>query len=330
LKYIKGDMSQRLNIQNRNDLLADVAEMYYLERQTQAEIAKSIGLTRSMVSRMLDEARKKGIVEFRVHRPLSFDEQLERALIETFGLKSAHVVILGDTGSARILQQVGVGAAQVLRQNLRPGLILGLAWGTFIRSTVEAFELEDPIPGIRVVQLAGAGDSRIKDYDGHALVQRMAQLTGGEGIFLNAPIMVNNEASAQSLMASKTIRETIQLSRQSDLALLGIGSTDPRYSTFYHSGYFSLNDLTKLQKNGAVGNVCGMHFTIDGKLTSLDFQHRLVTISQDDLLNINIRMGVSGGMGKVDAIFGALRGGFINVLVTDNIAATALLERANH
>ncbi|MCK5055000.1 MAG: helix-turn-helix domain-containing protein, partial [Anaerolineales bacterium] len=110
-------MSQRLNIQNRNDLLADVAEMYYLERQTQAEIAKSIGLTRSMVSRMLDEARKKGIVEFRVHRPLSFDEQLERALIETFGLKSAHVVILGDTGSARILQQVGVGAAQVLRQN---------------------------------------------------------------------------------------------------------------------------------------------------------------------------------------------------------------------
>lgn len=323
-------MSQRPNIQNRNDLLADVAEMYYLERQTQAEIAKHIGLTRSMVSRMLDEARSKGIVEFRVNRSLSFDEHLERALIEGFDLKSAHVIIMGDSGSERILRKVGVGAAQVLRQKLKPGMILGLAWGTFIRSTVDAFELEEPIPGIRVVQLVGAGDSRIKDYDGHALVQRMAQLTGGEGIFLNAPIMVNSAASAQSLMASKTIRETIQLSRQSDLALLGVGSTNARFSTFYHSGYFSLNDLTKLQEDGAVGNVCGMHFTIDGYLTSLDFQHRLVTISQEDLLKIDSRMGVAGGMGKIDAIFGALRGGFINVLVTDNVAATALLERANH
>ncbi len=322
-------MNQRSNIQNRNDLLADVAEMYYLERQTQAEIAKRIGLTRSMVSRMLDEARKKRIVEFRVKRSLSFDERLERELIEGFGLRSAHVIIIGDTGSERILRQVGVGAAQILRQRLRPGMILGLAWGTFIRSTIDAFELGEPVPGIRVVQLVGAGDSRIKDYDGFALVQRMAQLTGGEGIFLNAPIMVNSEASAQSLMASKTIRETIQLSRQSDLALLGVGSTNARFSTFYHSGYFSLNDLTKLQEDGAVGNVCGMHFTIDGNLTSLDFQHRLVTISQEDLLNIDTRMGVAGGMGKVDAIFGALRGGFINVLVTDNVAATALLERAN-
>ncbi|MEE9514103.1 MAG: sugar-binding transcriptional regulator [Anaerolineales bacterium] len=323
-------MSQRPNIQSRNDLLADVAEMYYLERQTQSEIAKHIGLTRSMISRMLDEARNKGIVEFRVNRSLSFDEHLERALIEGFGLKSAHVVIMGDADSERILRKVGVGAAQVLRKKLRPGMILGLAWGTFIRSTLEAFELEEPVPGIRVVQLAGAGDSRIKDYDGHALVQRMTQLTGGEGIFLNAPIMVNNEASAQSLMASKTIREVIQLSRQSDLALLGIGSTDPRYSTFYHSGYFSLNDLTKLQEDAAVGNVCGMHFTIDGTLTSLDFQHRLVTISKEDLINIDIRMGVAGGLGKVDAILGALRGGFINVLVTDNVATTALLKRANH
>lgn len=60
----------------------------------------------------------------------------------------------------------------------------------------------------------------------------------------------------------------------------------------------------------------------------MDLQHRLVTITQEDLLNINIRLGVAGGRGKVDAILGALRGGFINVLVIDNFAATALLERA--
>ncbi len=174
---------------------------------------------------------------------MTFDEGLEQELVETFRLKSAHVVVMGEAGADKVLEHVGAGAALVLRQALRPDMILGLAWGTFIRATVEALELEEPLPGLRVVQLVGAGDSRVKDYDGHALVQRMAQLTGGEGIYLNAPIMVNSEASAQSLLASKTIRETIELSRQTDIALLGVGSTDPRYSTFYHSGYFSLEDL---------------------------------------------------------------------------------------
>ena len=324
-----GPMNERPNNQNRNNLLADVAEMYYLERLSQAEIAGRIGLTRSMVSRLLDEARTNGIVEFRVHRSLNFDEDLEQRLVDSFGLKSAHVVIMGETGSNRILQQVGAGAALVLRRLLSPQMVLGLAWGTFIRSTVDAFELEEPLPGIRVVQLVGAGDSRINDYDGHALVQRMASLTDGEGVFLNAPILVSTEESAHSLLASKTIRETIQLARNADIALLGVGSTDPRYSTFYHSGYFSRAELTKLQNDGAVGNVCGMHFTIDGALTSFDLQRRLVTVSQEDLFKIKTRFGVAGGMGKVEPMLGALRGGFINVLVTDNFAATALLERAN-
>lgn len=319
-------MNEVSSTQNRNDMLADVAEMYYLEGKKQAEIAEHIGLTRSMVSRLLDEARSRGIVEFRIHRPLSFDEVLAQRLVDAFDLNAAYVVIMGETGSNRILTQVGVGAAQALRRYLTPNAILGLAWGTFIRSTVDAFELEEPLPGIRVVQLVGAGDSRINDYDGHALVQRMANLTGGEGIFLNAPILVNTEESAQSLLASKTIRETIQLARNADIALLGVGSTDPRHSTFYHSGYFSLAELTKLQGDGAVGNVCGMHFTRNGDLTSLDLQRRLVTISQEDLFKIKTRFGVAGGMGKVVPMYGALRGKFINVLVTDNLAATALLE----
>lgn len=321
-------MSETPIPRDRDDLLADVAEMYYIEGKKQAEIAQRIGLTRSMVSRLLDEARSKDIVEFRIRRPLSVDKDLAQRLVERFGLQDAHVVIMHDAGHNRILTQVGVGAAQALRRLLSPEMILGLAWGTFIRATVDAFELEQPLPGIRVVQLVGAGDSRINDYDGHALVQRMVSLTGGEGIFLNAPILVNTEESAQVLLASKTIRETIQLARQADIALLGIGSTDPRYSTFYHSGYFSMAELAKLQGDGAVGNVCGMHFTIEGELTSLDLQHRLVTISHEDLFNIKTRFGVAGGMGKVEPMLGALRGGFINLLVTDNFAATALLESA--
>ncbi|MCK7483229.1 MAG: hypothetical protein M0C28_43905 [Candidatus Moduliflexus flocculans] len=63
-------MAEQYSSNERASLLADVAEMYYLEEKGQAEIARRVGVTRSMVSRMLKEAREKSIVEVRVHRPL--------------------------------------------------------------------------------------------------------------------------------------------------------------------------------------------------------------------------------------------------------------------
>ena len=71
---------EKKTLQDRASLLADVAEMYYLEEKNQAEIAKTIGVTRSMVSRMLTEARESGIVEIRIQRPLQSDPELESAL----------------------------------------------------------------------------------------------------------------------------------------------------------------------------------------------------------------------------------------------------------
>ncbi|MGD8552251.1 MAG: sugar-binding transcriptional regulator [Anaerolineales bacterium] len=319
-------MNENIATNQRVRLLADVAEMYYLEGFNQSQIADRIGVTRSMVSRMLADARERGIVEFRIHRPLTFDSDLSERLKRRYKLKGVWVVVLDQAGQDDVLRQVGFGAARALAELLEPDSILGLAWGTFIRATVDAFELPAPMPNVRIVQLVGAGDSRIRDYDGHAIVGRMAQLIGGEGIYLNAPIMVENAEGAQSLLESKTIRETIALARKCDLALLGVGSTQPRYSTFFHSGYFSMDDLNKLHKDKAIGNVCGMHFTMEGHPTSLDFQQRLVTISQDELFAIGNRLGVAGGAGKVEPLLGALRGGYINLLVTDNHAAASLLE----
>ena len=78
---------------DRDELLADVAEMYYEEGLTQAQISRQVGMTRSAISRMISEAKQKGIVEIVVHRPLRFDKDLESALIERFNLKNASVLL---------------------------------------------------------------------------------------------------------------------------------------------------------------------------------------------------------------------------------------------
>ena len=49
--------------------LAYVARRYYLDDQKQSDIARELGVSRPLVSRMLSEARELGIVEITVHEP---------------------------------------------------------------------------------------------------------------------------------------------------------------------------------------------------------------------------------------------------------------------
>ncbi len=76
---------------------------------------------------------------------------------------------------------------------------------------------------------------------------------------------------------------------------------------------------------GAVGDVSGRHFDINGKEAKCDFHGRLVGIARKDLLAIPTRLGVAGDVAKAQAVLGALRGGYVNMLVTDSDTAAVVM-----
>jgi DNA-binding transcriptional regulator LsrR (DeoR family) len=318
---------EKKSFQDRASLLADVAEMYYLEEKNQAAIAKTIGVTRSMVSRMLTEARESGIVEIRIQRPLQSDPELEGALKEKFGLKDVFVVVTSHRNGERLTRTLGNAGAQMLARFLAPRRILGLAWGTSISATVDAFEATEPMP-VKVVQLVGAMGARNMEYDGHDLVARIAEKLGGEAYYLNAPYLCQSAEMAKSLLETKSVRETISVGKKTDVALLGIGTTSSEYSSFYLAGYVTRRELDDLRRAGAVGDVCGLHFDLNGQPACDDFCDRLVSIRRQDLLSIPVRLGVAGGEGKAEAILGALRSKYVNVLVLDSMTARKVLKLA--
>lgn len=318
---------EKRTIQDRASLLADVAEMYYLEQKNQAEIAKAVGVTRSMISRMLTEARESGIVDIRIQRPLQADPELESLLKETFGLKDVFVVITSHRNGERLTRTLGNAGARMLARYLAPQKVLGLAWGTTISATVDAFEVPEPMP-VKVVQLVGAMGARNMEYDGHDLVSRITEKLGGEAYYLNAPYLCQNPEMAKALLKTKSIRETISIGKKTDVALLGIGTTSLEHSSFYLAGYVTRRELDDLRKSGAIGDVCGLHFDINGLPACDEFCERLVSIRRQDLLAIPVRLGVAGGEGKADAILGALRSNYVNVLVIDSKAARKVLNLA--
>jgi deoxyribonucleoside regulator len=318
-KYRRGD--------ERDDLLADVAEMYYVEDRTQAQISRAIGMTRSAVSRMLTEARQKGIVQIRVQRPLRFDEALEAALQERFNLQGAHVLVGQETSDYdKLRRQLGRVTAGVLEDRLQPEMTCGVAWGTTVSATIEALPEVDLSP-LQIVQLVGVLQSNSHAFNAQALVDIMARKLNGEGIYLYSPFIVENAQTARSILSLPDVRETLDTGRRSDIALVGIGTVlDPAYSSLYQGGHITLETLDALKREGAVGDVGGVHIDINGRVAGSALNERMVGISGDDLLAVPTRLAVAGGVAKAQAVLGALRGGYVNLLVTDSETAKAVLQ----
>lgn len=319
-KYRRGD--------DRDELLADVAEMYYIDELTQAEIARAVDVTRSAVSRMLTEARNKGIVAISVQRPLSFDAHLENELRRRFNLQNAHV-LAGCCGEDydRLRRQLGRVAAGVLGDLLQPRTACGVAWGTTVSATIEALDPPNPIP-VSIVQLVGVLRSNSHAFNAQALVEIMARKVGGDGNYLYSPFIVEDAKTAESIRKIADVRDTLEAGRRCDIALMGIGTVlDPGYSSLYQGGHISREILDALRDDGVVGDVGGIHIDIDGRVAGDGLNERMIGISGPDLLAIPTRLAVAGGLAKAEAILGALRGGYTNLLVTDRETAAEVLER---
>lgn len=73
-------------IKHNRDIVK-VATMYYKKSLKQSEIAKRLGISRSLVSKYLNDAKNEGIVDIFIKSESAYSIELELALEETFGLK---------------------------------------------------------------------------------------------------------------------------------------------------------------------------------------------------------------------------------------------------
>ena len=321
-------MAKRIVYDDRLELLADVAEMYFIEGKNQAEISSVFGITRSAISRILTEARQKGIVEVTIHRKLNFNSALEKAVVKRFGLKNAHIVNWhADHRREALMNRIGLAAGKIMEGYIAPNHIVGVAWGHTVAAAIEAFSVSE-IDNVKVVQLVGVLGSSLHTYSGQSLVEQLAQKLGGEGVYLFTPFIVKDVEIAKALLQDPSSKEAISLGQKCDIAILGIGSTVPEYCSLYQGGYITESDLQSLQNSGAVGDVGGHYFDINGNTASNEFNERMVGISKSALKKIPTRIGIAGSTVKTDAIYGAIKGGYINVLVSDSQLAENLLNMA--
>jgi deoxyribonucleoside regulator len=309
----------------RTTLLAQVASLYYEGNLTQDEIAHRIHTSRSTVSRLLREAREAGVVEIIVHYPLKTAPEIERDLITRFHLYHAQVLVGQGWPYEEILRGLGELAARYLESILIEGAILGISWGTAVHSTVQALRPDRKLP-IMVVQMIGAVGTGDPQIDGPELARLLANVYGGEYRYLHAPLIVEEAHVGKVLLQEPRIRETLSLAQKADIALVGIGSLVPELSSLLRAGYLDREALDQLRAQGAVGDVCARHYDAQGRVLDIELNQRIVGIELEALQGIDQVIGVAGGEAKAGTILGALRGGHVKVLVTDDATARKVLR----
>jgi len=315
---------------DRTELLARVASLYYEDHLTQDEIARRVDTSRSTISRMIQEAQDAGVVEIIVHYPWKTVPELENDLIARFGLRGAGVLLGRDRPYAEILRGLGVLAARYLQTVVVEGAdgrhptVLGISWGQAVYNTVRALRPERRLP-ITVVQMVGAVGEGDPLIDGPDLARLLANVYGGAYRYLHAPLIIEDTRARKVLLQEPHIRETLQLARRADVALVGIGAPTPDVYSLLRAGYVDREALAELRAQGVVGDICARHYDAQGRELDTALNHHIVGIELAALHDIAQVIGVAGGQTKAGAILAALRGGHINVLITDDATARQIL-----
>jgi DNA-binding transcriptional regulator LsrR (DeoR family) len=305
-------------------LIVKAADLYYLRDFTQEAIARRLGLSRPTVSRLLARARRSGVVRIEIASPDHAFTRLEAALEERFGLREA-LVVRGSERPEATRAALGRRAAAALDRVLKGGERVGVSWGTTLRATIDA--LRPRRLRTTVVPLVGGVGSVAAQIHANDLARRLAEAHGGVHHLLHAPAIVASPAVREALLSDPRIARVLEAARRVEVALVGIGALVPS-STVVQSGYFTLRDLAALRSLGAVGDVCTRPFSIEGRPVDPRLDRRILAVSLADLRRIPTVIAVAGGAEKAEAITGALRAGFVDILVTDHLAAQAVLRAA--
>ncbi len=309
------------------ELLAQVSHLYFNEGLDQGQIAKRLHVSRSSISRLLSQARQHGVVEIRIHYPLPVSQPLSSALKERFSLKDALILETSHVPASDIIRRVSLLAARYIDGNLRDGDVLAMSWGGTLREIVQVFAPSQR-RAVKVVQLVGTLSGAHSEIDGANLARRMAQLLEGESVNLSAPLVVENVETRRALLQEPSICEVFDLARRASIAVIGIGGMSSKSSAVLGMRLLGPAHLEALRREEAVGDICAQYFDISGRLVSPEINERLVTIDPYILRDIPSVVGVAVGSQKARAILGALRGRFVNVLVTDDVTARRVLQLA--
>jgi len=317
-------------------LMVRCLELYYRQARSQKEIARALGVSAATVSRLLKRAYDDGFV--RVELDLPRAEELEAGLTERFGLRDAVVVAAGGRGDLK--EELGAAAAVYFEKIASNGLRVGLSCGFTLYHTIRQLR-ERRFRDLALYPLSGESTLKMVDLSPNTLVGMMAAKYRPHVSAYALPVhhllsLREIERERRRLLRDPEIRTIYEAAQTVDVALVGIGMIGEQTPGFCSLAESYGLSVKRLRQFGVVGEINYQPFDAEGRIVDRPelrvLMRRVLSVEGTRLQALSRRpdrhvVAIAGGRPKVDAVRGALAGRFMNVLVTDEDLAGALLRR---
>lgn len=296
--------------------LAYAARRYYLDNQKQSDIAREMGVSRPMISRMLSEAREAGVVEITIHEPEGRAAGLLERFCATGLLRGGRIV--EDGGDDRLTNQLLSRETAALLERLQVRR-LGVGWGYFAGQLVNWLE-ENPRQSSMVSHicpLIGNAGFPIRNYHSNENVRLLALYLGAEPYFLNLPALPESPDEKQVLCSTELYHQICRVWGQMDAALVNISNypSTPDFASVARYG-------NRLQEQRACGRLLAYYYNEAGSIINSE-QDFAIQIPLELLKRCGRVIGVCSANTSVRALRGALHSGYFT-----HIVARAGLVRA--
>lgn len=309
----------------KNYQIIRIARKYYELNMGQLEIAKEEGISKSTVSRILQKAMDMGIVKVTIECPLESVSELEEQMKETFHLTDVFITPNVVDNEDLALKDTCKALADRLDSYIKNDCIVGVSWGKTMNCLAEhVHKLQ--AANIKVVQLNGGVSKHTNPTGATKIVDALAAAGTGTGYMFPVPAFVDSKEISDVLKKDSQVKKVLDLANQAEITIFSVGALS-RDSILYEVGYLQEEDYINLEEKQAVGDIASRYFNIDGKIAEKNINERVVGLNLDDLKEKKCNIAIAVGHHKVDAIIGALTGGYMNILFTDEKTAREILRK---
>ena len=299
-------------------LLTKVAWYYYIEGYTQQEIGEYLSIPRLRVNRLLDKARKAGIIQFSVREGDSKRMIVERELITQFGLKDAFVVP-SPLNEQDINESVAKAAAMYIHERLEKTGYINMGYGDTSSRILNHLANICEFP-VNVVSLTGGVN--------YYLPNTRSSIFNAKLYLTPAPLLMASEDIVKAMEQEPSVKQIRHMATLAQMSIVGIGGVDSN-ATLLTNGTLNHSDVLLLSMQGAVGDMLCHFIDKDGNVIQSSLERRLMSTPLEQLKEMNNSIGVAGGSTKSEAILAALKGNYLDVLITDETTATNVLRLKN-
>lgn len=313
-----------MNLEKRKKIIVQCAHLYYQDNLSQSEIAKKVGLSRTYISKLLEEARESGIVEILIHDPFSKASHLETSLCDKYKMQRAFVLPVSDDDPG-LSAELSKTAAGYLNTVLRNGDTVGVSWGTTLYEFSKHIIPRRDLKNIRVTQLSGGMTQIRRNIYASEVVTNIGKALNGESCLIPLPAILENADLKSKLMTEKSVQSALQIAEATSIAIFTVGAFNEQ-SSFLRAHNLTEKEIRELKTKGAVGDICSHIIDSNGRLCDEKYERRIVSLDYGRILNIPTRIGIVSQTYKEQCLKAALNVHCFTALVTNESMAQRLLE----